>query len=184
MKRIFATFLFVGLLINLSAQKTDYPEISLPLDADSKLITYSQVVEAQANKDSLYAKSLAWFNAYFKNPTGVIREKSPENGQIMGKHQIKVLNPPDKKGIQTMKGIVQYTVKVSVKENKTRIILTDFNIRDNSYTPIEKWSDKSSVQFNNVNYYYLEQIDKEAKELVKNFQEFMIKATTVKKDEW
>lgn len=182
MKTRFVLFLILCSVVSLKAQ--DYPEITLPVDADSKLITYTQVVEAQAYKDSLYSKGLAWFSSYFKNPTGVIREKTPENGQIMGKHQIKILNPPDKKGIQTMKGIVQYTVKVSVKDNKTRVILTDFNIRDNSYNPIEKWMDKTAPGYTAVNNYYLEQVDKESKALLKHFQEFMIKATTVKKDEW
>jgi len=181
--KIFCLFLsFLPLL--LYGQKQEYPEISMPVDEETKLITYSQVVEFNATKDSVYSKSLAWYYAYYKNPTGVIREKSEETGDIMGKCQFKILNPPDKKGVKTMKGIVQYTVKVASKDNKARIILTDFNIKDASYNPIEKWMDKNSPSYSNINQYYLEQVDNECKTLLEHFQKFMKEPIKKKTDNW
>jgi len=165
-------------------QKTEYPDVNLPVDEDSKLITYTKVVEFTAGKDSVYNKAMAWFHSYFKNPTGVIREKSPETGEIMGKHQIKILNPPDKKGIQTMKGLVQYTVKVSSKDNKVRVIITEFNLKEVSYFPLERWTDKSSASYANINQYYLEQVDREAKTLLEHFTKFMTEPLKKKNDNW
>lgn len=180
------TFIISLMLLPLTVfcQKEGYPDVAVPVDNDTKLITYTKIVEFTANKDSVYNKGLAWFNSYFKNPTGVIREKSPETGTIMGKHQIKILNPPDKKGVPTMKGIIQYTVKVSTKDNKTRIILTEFNLKSQSYTPIEPWADKTSSTYNNINQYYLDQIDKESNALIEHFQKFMTEAIKVKTDNW
>jgi Cu/Ag efflux protein CusF len=182
MRKFFFAFLLIPLICN--AQKQEYPDVQLPVDEDTKLITYSKVVEFTAGKDSVYNKSVAWFHAYFKNPTGVIREKSPETGEITGKHQIKILNPPDKKGIQTMKGLVQYTVKVSTKDNKVRVIITEFNLKDVSYYPLERWTDKNSASYSNVNQYYLEQIDKEAKALQDHFTKFMTEPLKQKNDNW
>lgn len=183
MKTVFLSLLFLPAILFAQKQQ-EYPDVNLPIDADSKLITYSQVVEFTATRDSVYNKAMAWFHTYFKNPTGVIREKSPENGEIMGKHQFKILNPPDKKGIQTMKGIIQYTVKVQVKDNKTRVVLTDFNYKDISYNPLEKWMDKTSAGYGNINQYYLEQVDKEAKGLLEHFSKYMKEPLKQKNDNW
>ncbi|MCX7862711.1 MAG: DUF4468 domain-containing protein [Bacteroidales bacterium] len=166
------------------SQKEEYKEPSLPIDSATKTITYTKVISVNAHKDSLFRKGKSWFFSYFKNPTGVIRQEDPTNGQIIGKHQIKVLNPPDKNNVQTMRGIVQYTVTTQYKDNKARIVVNEINLKETSYTPIEKWLDKTSPSFTTKNYYYLEQIDKEIKAMIKHFEEYLTKPTTPKKEEW
>lgn len=184
MKTIIFLIAFIGLAFSNYAQKQEFPEIALPIDQETKLITYSHISPISANKDSLYRKAEAWVNNYFKNPTSVVREKSPEKGEINGKHQIKILNPADKKGVQTMKGIVQYTIKVNVKENKVRLVLNEFNFKSTSYTPIETWADKTNSQYSPINNFYFEQIDKEMKSMLEHFKNFMEKSNEVKSDNW
>lgn len=180
----FITAILLVLFISANAQKEEFKEISLPIDQDTKLITYSKVIEITANKDSLFKKGQVWFRKFYKNPTGVIRETDTINGKIVGKHQIKILNPADKKGIQTMKGITQYTINTYFKDNKVRIVLTEFNLNATSYTPIEKWQDKTAKDFTTKNYFYLEQIDKQMKDLLLDFEKFMKEPTKTKKEEW
>jgi hypothetical protein len=185
MKRTMITLILMVFSVMLFAQKQeDYKEPQLPTDETTKLITYVKVVEVTGVQDSLFVKGKRWFFAYYNNPTGVIREEKPEEGKILGKHQFKVLNPADKKGLQTMAGIVQYTVTVQVKENKARIVLTDFNLKANSYTPIEKWLDKNAAGFTTVNYFYLEQLDKMAKEILADFEKFITAGPVTKTDNW
>ena len=181
------TLLIVAtLLLNFSGftQKEDYKEPSLPLDQETKLISYSKVVDVSANKDSLYKKGKKWFYTFYKNPTGVIKEDDVTNGKVSGKSQVKILNPADKKGIQTMRGIVKYTVTTQFKENKARILISDINLESTSYTPIEKWMDKTSPGFTTKNYYYLTQVDSLMNDVTTNFEKFMKEATKVKKDDW
>ncbi|MBI5540701.1 MAG: DUF4468 domain-containing protein [Bacteroidia bacterium] len=188
MKAIKIKYLITAIMLVLcfyaNAQKDEFKEIALPVDQDTKLITYSKVIEITANKDSLFKKGQAWFRKFYKNPTGVIRETDTVNGKIVGKHQIKILNPADKKGIQTMKGITQYTINTYFKDNKIKIVLTEFNLNATSYTPIEKWQDKTAKDFSPQNYFYLEQIDKQMKDLLLDFEKFMKEPTKGKKDEW
>ena len=156
----------------------------MPIDQETKLITYSKAFDVTANKDSLYKKEKKWFYTFYKNPTGVIKEDDAVNGKIAGKAQIKVLNPADKKGIQTMKGIVKYTVTTQFKENKARIVISEINLESSSYTPIEKWLDKTAPGFSTKNYYYLTQVDSLLNDVTLNFEKFMKEATKVKKEEW
>lgn len=182
------TFIISSILIFcvnvLFSQKEEYKEPVLPIDSATKTITYTKVISVNASKDSLFKKGKSWFYAYFKNPTGVIREEDATNGKIMGKHQIKVLNPPDKNKVQTMRGIVQYTVTTQFKDNKARIVVNEINLKETSYTPIEKWLDKTAPGFTTKNYYYLEQIDQEIKNLLKHYEDYMTKPQTPKKEDW
>ncbi|NSW45101.1 MAG: DUF4468 domain-containing protein [Bacteroidales bacterium] len=178
----FTLILLSTLIIN--AQKEEYKEPVLPIDSNTKMIMYSKTLSVNLTKDSLYKKVKSWFFAYYKNPTGVIRQDDAANGQIIGKHQIKVLNPPDKKGIQTMRGIVQYTITTQFKDNKVRIVLNELNLKETSYTPIEKWLDKTAPGFTTKNYFYLEQIDKEMKATINHFENYITKSQSTNKNEW
>jgi len=170
--------------ITISAQKVEYPEPSLPIDQETKLITYTKVIDVNANKDSLFRKGKKWFYTFYKNPTGVIKEEDAVNGKIAGKHQIKILNPADKKGIQTMRGIVRYSVTTQYKDNKARMVISEVNLEGTSYTPIEKWLDKTTPGFTTLNYYHLTQLDSIMKVVVSDYEKFMKEPNKVKKDDW
>jgi|YNPMSStandDraft_1061717.scaffolds.fasta_scaffold00849_3 hypothetical protein len=184
MKQFVILLILLGYSFALLSQKEEYKEPVLPIDSTTKTITYSKVISLNASKDSLFKKGKNWFYSYFKNPTGVIRQEDLNQGIIMGKHQIKILNPPDKNNVQTMRGIVQYTINTQYKDNKVRIIVNEINLRETSYTPVEKWLDKTSPSFNTKNYYYLQQIDTEIISLLKNFEDFITKPSNIKKDDW
>lgn len=184
--KLYVLFIILCLFMSfgIKAQNDNYKEPVLPIDSSTKMIIYTKVIPVNETKDSLYTKVKKWFFSYYKNPTGVIRQDDANNGQIVGKHQIKVLNPPDKKGIQTMRGIVQYTVTTQFKDNKVRIILNEINLKETSYTPIEKWLDKTAPGFSLKNYYYLDQIDKEMKKTISHFENFITKTQSSNKNEW
>ncbi|OFX33628.1 MAG: hypothetical protein A2X08_06745 [Bacteroidetes bacterium GWA2_32_17] len=183
--KAFSIVLFLTLLnTSVFSQKEEYQEPQLPIDQESKLITYTKVVDVTANKDSLYNKGQIWFHKFYKNPTGVIREQDAASGKILGKHQIKILNAADKNGVQTMKGIVQYTITTQFKDNKARIVISEINLKSTSYTPIENWLDKTAKDFSPKNYFYLDHINKQLLDVIANFESFIKEQTKVKKDEW
>ena len=106
------------------AQKEKDAPITLPMDADTHLITYSGVVEvAGTSKGELYARGKVWFANAFKSAQNVIQADDKEAGLVVGKGWTQtyitiMLTPAAEK--------LWYTVKLSFKDGKYRYEITDF----------------------------------------------------------
>ncbi|MBT8194981.1 MAG: DUF4468 domain-containing protein, partial [Bacteroidia bacterium] len=82
---------------------------SVPISDESKLITYTAVVDIPSeSKDELYHKAYTWSNTYFKNPSSVIKTKDVLNGEIVCKGKFRINTPATKRTkVETAAGIVQ-----------------------------------------------------------------------------
>jgi hypothetical protein len=163
---------------------TLFKEIKMPVDNATKLITYSNVINVDAKKDSLYKKGLKWFNTYYKNPKGVLKIQNPDEGKISGKPQFRILNPPDKNGTTSMGGIIYYTITTLYKDGKCRYEITDINLEQTAKYPVEKWLEKDSKSFKPVYNYFLRQVDDNIKQTIKNYENFMKLSNAAKNDAW
>lgn len=191
-------FLSVFLLLsgvmhhNLAAQTVDAvtedQKPFCPIDNETKLITYDNVVALtdikESKKDDLYNKALAWANAFYKNPTDVIREKNQESGKIICKARFKIQNEKDKSGFASDAGVVQYTLTLMVKDGRYRYQISAFNWKQLSYYPIERWLDSSSPSYNPSYAYYLIQVNDYAYSLIADLEKFMAMKKKEKKDDW
>ena len=181
-------FTLLGVLPSfLIFAQTDAPKApEMPIDPVTKLISYTDVsqVDGVPGKE-LYARALKWFNAYYVNPTDVIRENEPEKNRIMGKHRFKIYNEADKKGVVTEAGYVEYSVIVAARDGRYKAELTNINWKLISYTPIEKWMDKSAPTYLPVYEYYLKQTDEFARKLIADLNK-VLTAKPVKdtRDDW
>ncbi|MBI2967977.1 MAG: DUF4468 domain-containing protein [Bacteroidetes bacterium] len=144
----------------------------MPVNADTKLITYTEVVLCDGTQQELYDKALAWYKKFYKNPTDVIRKQDPENGMIQGIARYKIFNK-HKKGVDTDAGNVSYTILVYVKDKRYKYELTKFNWLQTSSIPIEKWQDKSSKLYSVQYEQYLIQTDAYAKDLIEKLKNHM-----------
>lgn len=160
--------------------------IVMPIDPVSKLISYTDVsqVDGIAGKE-IYTRALNWFNSYYKNPTDVIRENEADKNRIMGKHRFKIFNEADKKGIVTEAGYVEYSVTVAARDGRYKAEITNINWKQISYSPIEKWMDKSSATWLPAYDHYLNQTDEFCKKLIADLNK-VLTAKPVKdtRDEW
>src|SRR5256885_832704 len=103
MRKIF--FLFAALLSTAAIAQNGQPS-QLPTDPETKLITYTEVVNvAGVSKDELYKRAMAWFKKYYKNPADVIREKDSVNSVISGVHRFKITKTGEK-GMKSDGGMV------------------------------------------------------------------------------
>lgn len=98
----------------------------LPLDPESKKITYTEVVEVpDAKKEDLYARGATWFAKSYGSSKAVLQLSDKEVGTLIGKAvtEVSFKNPPmgSRYG-----GIVNYTITVQVKEGKYKYTITDF----------------------------------------------------------
>jgi hypothetical protein len=158
---------------------------SLPIDEDTKLITYTKVVEVTGtSKTDLYNRGFAWANKFYKNPADVIREKDAVAGKMVCKARFKLMNEPDKSGLQTNAGDVMYTLTIDFKEGKFRYKLTDINWQQLSYYPAEKWMNKNDQKWVPVWDFYLKEVDDNVKKIIADLTKAVSEAPKVKKDDW
>lgn len=157
----------------------------LPMDESTKLFSYTGVVEVAAMKKlELYNKALDWCNVYYKNPTDVIRERDSIEGNIVCKARFKISNPVNKNGVATDCGVIQYTLKLMFKDGKFKYDITEFNWKQASYFPAEKWTDKTNAYYKPEYDFYLQQLNDKAREISKDLEKSMKAVASDKKNDW
>jgi len=149
--------LFLG-LNNLIAQ-TNYP-----IDENSKLITYTEVIQEKGTIVELHKNIHQWAFSFYKNPYNVVKEDNPN--KLLMRPRFKIMNPPDKKGVKTMAGIVLYTLEIYIKEGRYKYKLSNIQWKRASKYPIERWLNKSAPSYSEKYNFYLKQVDTEAKRVI------------------
>jgi hypothetical protein len=191
--QLFIPCLFLLLPVYSWAQSPDTitreaPRPFCPIDNETRKITYDKIVTItdpkESRKEQLFNKAIAWAHGFYKNPTDVIREKNMDAGKIVCKARFKIMNKPDRSGFASDAGVVQYTLTILVKDGKYRCQLTDFNWKQLSYYPIERWLDSSAPSYNPSFAYYLIQVNDYAYRLMDELERFMTTRKKEKKDDW
>lgn len=151
----------------------------LPVDEETGLITYKEVVEEVGNKDSFFNSAISWINSYYKNPVDVTKTRNPQTGLIKGIHRFKIKDA-DKDGNVIDAGTVQYRFTLEFKEGRYRYILTEFVLRQGSKIPVEKWLNKADSQSKR----YLKQVDDFAQSWISSMKKGMMPEVEKSDDEW
>jgi hypothetical protein len=154
----------------------------IPVNNESGLITYSGVIEQEGTADALFTKAHKWFFSYYKNPNNVVKESAGH--KIEARPRFKILNPADKKGIQTMAGIVVYTFTTEFKEGRYKYQISNIEWKQNSKYPVEKWLDKSAPTYNEKYAYYLKQVDESIRQIIENYKSQMASAPKKEDAAW
>lgn len=154
----------------------------VPVDQDTHQIMYREVVSQEGVKDILYNRAAEWLRVYYINPTSVVRVLDKVNGKIEGTGRMNIVFK-DKDGSSRNAGLILYELKLEFKDNKYRYTLTDFNLKGESRSPLEKWLNKSDPAYNEQWDTYLYQVDTVMQRLTKSLKAGM-QPKEVKKDEW
>jgi len=161
--------------ISLVAQNSK----ALPIDEETGLITYQEVVEEKGTKQEYFNRAIGWINGFYKNPVDVTKTRDPQSGIIKGIHRFKIKNT-DEDGFSTDAGVVQYQFILQFKDGRYRYTLDEFVLRQASKIPAEKWLNKSDPQSKS----YLKQIDKFAQDWIESLKEGMKPKVEKNDDEW
>ncbi|MEI8203521.1 MAG: DUF4468 domain-containing protein [Bacteroidota bacterium] len=184
MKRIFFSIAFIASIAMSSFAQTS-PIVgtsNLPVDEDTKLITYKEVVKETGTVDELYIRALAWINKTFPNPTDVTQIRDRANGKLEGIARFKIHKTlPD--GSKVDHGVISYTFTIEGKEGRYRYTFTKFNLKSMSYYPLERWLDNKSTYIDGYTNANLLQVDEKIKELIESLKESM-KFKAKKDDSW
>ncbi|MCX6232503.1 MAG: DUF4468 domain-containing protein [Bacteroidetes bacterium] len=154
----------------------------IPVDSNTRLITYKNALNVSGKKEELYNRGIEWVNANFKNPAEVTRRRDAVNGEIEGIHRIQ-LSFKDKDGINIKTAIVEYTFKLQFKDNKYRYTFTDFYVKDKSKYAVENWLDKSKQGYSPLWDEYLLIIDNQITKQIETLKKIMLGKKEVK-DDW
>jgi hypothetical protein len=171
-------FLLAFSIGNSQAQTTQ-----LPVDPDTKLITYKEIVNLQGTKNELFNRAIAWINKEYKNPVEVTKVRSPESGLIEISHRIEISSKTTDE-IKQAAGFVDYSFKLEMKDGRYRYIVSNFVHRQASRFPAEKWLDTKDPSYNPQSAQYLSQIDDFTKKLIASLKQGMLPQVQPKKDEW
>jgi len=175
------TACFIGLIIatSLKAQETNS---IVPIDEDTKKITYQEVVNAKGTADDLYVRGIAWINSYYKNPTDVTKVRNREDALIQGIARFQVTYVDEEEKTRPG-GLISYEIKLEFKEGRYRYTITNYNYKQVSRFAVEKWLNKDAPAYNPQWEEYIKQVDTYTKSLIADLNEGMIYKEK-KEDEW
>jgi hypothetical protein len=155
----------------------------LPVDPDTRLITYKEVVHIDGTKTELFNRAIAWINKEYKNPVDVTKVRNPESGLIEILHRIEI-SSKEPGGVKKPAGLVDYTLRIELKEGRYRYTITNFTHKEASRFPIEKWMDKKDPSYNALSGQFMVQINDFIQKLIGSLKEGMLPPVAPKKDEW
>ncbi len=185
---VITPILVMLLLANLNsfAQKKKGKEqlVAPTFTMEAGKVIYSEVVTQDGESTKiLYERCLGWFNSFYKNPTGVIKEKDVDQ-KIIGKGNFHLYIEDPKSGTKSRAGIMAYTIEVSVKEGRYKYDITRINKKAQSFYGIEKIITANEKEYKYAYASYLIQTDKNLKDLISNLKKVMATSTTKKKEDW
>ena len=174
----------VALPISFWGQKTQHTTFpDMPIDENTKLVTYKKVVTMTGTPSELYDRAVAWANKYYKNPVVAIKKADKANGELECVSNIPIYTLAKDGVTRTSAGYVYYTLTIEARDNRYRYTITEIHKREQAQFPIEKWLDTSRPEWTAVRYDHLHQIDEAVKLLMQSIEEGM-KPPKVILDEW
>ncbi len=174
-------FLSLALLSGMRLSAQDATPV-LPVDPDTKFITYQEVVSIAGTPAELFNRTIEWVNKQYKNPTVATKVRNPATGIIEIAHRIELAKVTD--GVSLPAGIVDYTLKIELKEGRYRYTITNFNLKNVSPQPIESWLDKKDNAYTPARQAFLKQIDDTVRKLIESLKQGLQPPAAKKMDVW
>lgn len=173
----FTFFVLAALFSSAQDNATQYP-----IDKDTQLITYQEVVTQAGTADELYIRAIEWINTQYKNPADVCRIRNRESGVIEILHRFEIIN--DEENNKLIAGIVNYTLKIEFKPGRYRYTLSDLTLRQSTRFPVEKWMDKTDKMYSPLWDSYLKQVNRQTLELLESLKAGMQPPVVKEEEKW
>lgn len=177
------TIILAGILglpgILLAQEKTP----AMPVNPETKLITYQEVVKVDGNQQELFNRAIEWINVNYKNPADVTKVRNPQSGVVEILHRFD-LHRTDEQGNKIDAGTVVYTLLLELKDGRYRYKITDMSLKQASRYPVERWLDKTDKAYNPNYDLFLSQLDKQIKVVIESLKKGMLPGIQKKEDIW
>ncbi len=183
MKRSILFLLLLAVAVMGYAQKKTTPEApDLPIDDDTQLITYQEVIQENGTQKELYDRAVKWAKSFYHNPTEVIRSQDTKNFVLTMRGSVRIYSHL-KDGSKITKNVVYYNFTIQCREGRYRYTITDFNEKATAASPIEKWLDTENPKWDPECYINLQEVDEQIQALISSLVDGMQPAVE-KEDEW
>lgn len=156
--------------------------MALPVDEDTQLVSYKDVMSMPGTADELYIRAIEWVNTRYKNPADACRIRNRESGVIEIAHRFEIINDVD--GNKLIAGIVNYSLKLEFKPGRYRYILSDLILKQSTRFPIERWMDKEEQMYSPLWESYLKQVNEQATELIDSLKAGMEPPVVKQEEKW
>ena len=171
-------------LFTVTSRSQDTDPLDVPIDPNSRLITYQEVVPESGTKDELFNRAVYWLNEFYKSPVEITKVRDQASGIIKGQHQFRVYYN-DEQGNKLDGGMVLYNFKIELKENRYRYTVDNFTLRQVSRFPVERWLNKADPEYSDRWEGFLQQVDAFVKEeFAPTLKAKMKPEVKVKEAEW
>ena len=165
--------------LNVRAQET---APKLPVDPESKLITYKEVVTVAGTPAELFNRAIEWINKQYKNPVDATKVRDQASGVIEIVHRMEITKT--EQGTTLNAAVVDYSMKLEMKEGRFRYTITNFNFKDKSRMPLEHFMNKNDAAYAPAWDGYLKQVDDFTRKLIESLKQGMQAPAVKKPDTW
>lgn len=119
---------------------------TMPVDADTHLITYSEVVETPGvSKNELYVRANTWFTRTFKSAKSVLELQDKEAGKLIGKGLLPVIIKVPILGA-TDAGTVATTITILCKDGKYKYVIDNLSHERPYGANTQYWVDAGALE--------------------------------------
>ena len=176
--KISALLVFFGLALTAQTTSEKYP-----VNPETGLIEFQEVVEEDGSKEELFNRSIYWLNDFYKDPVRVTSLRDIETGKIVGQHRFRIYYTDDD-GNKIAAGMIGYDFMIEFKQDRYRYTLNNFLLKSATRQPVEKWLNKSDPAFDVRWNEYLDQIAEYAKDWSDSLKGKMKPEVERAPDEW
>ncbi|NQT77366.1 MAG: DUF4468 domain-containing protein [Bacteroidetes bacterium] len=157
---------------------------SIPVDPNTGLITFQEVVEETGTQKELFNRAGEWLHHYFKQPVYVTQVRDAASGVIKGKHQFELIYE-EKDGTIKRAGLIKYYFKIECKDQRYRYTIDNFVLTRQSKYPCERWLNTAHRDYNEQWPQYLKQLRVYAiDDFAASLKEYMVPEVIVEEEEW
>lgn len=166
-------------VISLNAQEA---VTKMPVDPDTKKITYKDVVTVPGTSTELFNRTIEWINKQYKNPVDATKVRDQASGVIEIIHRIELKRK--EQGTTLIAGIVDYSMKLEMKEGRFRYTISNFNVKDISRQPLERYLNKQDKSYIPLWDDYLKQVDDFSRKMIESLKLALQPPAEKKPDTW
>ena len=168
----------------LMAQEVTIKTVNVPVDEETGLIVYQQVVQQEGTKTELFNRAGEWLHQFYANPVQVTKVRDAASGLIKGKHSYDLIQL-DKNGNKIDAGTILYSFKIECKDDRYRWTGDELFLKRSSRFPLERWLDTSDPSYNPAWADYLQQFDNFVwEEFAASLKEAMLPRVEKVEEEW
>jgi len=182
MKDKLLRIIFPALMLAGFSLKAQDKTLVMPVDPDTKLITYKEVVTVEGTRGELYNRAIEWVNKQYKNPVDATKVRDQASGIIEIIHRIEVTKVDQ--GVTLLAGTVDYSMKLELKDGRYRYIITNFTNKAVSRQPIERWMNKDDSLYQPVYENYLKQVNDYTLNMIAGLKQAMLAPAAKKEETW